>query len=560
MKKLIAFFIFLSALSLFAQTNLPVGTIRKPIMTDASGLVVSTNIVFTNVVSMTVTPTLTNHVVRFQDLTNAIVGASGTITNIANAGTGTGIFVNVTSKIANFMSLVPGNGITFTNSGNTNLTIYSTSTGGGNVSTNNPINFYLFGSTNIFNGVTMVSNLTVNNLAIFKGTVTNLGPFIVTNSIFSSGATRTLSQSDGSVTVDWESMTLKEGLAGTTVDWNARVLSDTGFSTSLNWGTLQLFRPGQMTLDWASSLLVNAQGTALNWQYYNFNGGWTNQGSFFINTNLTVYGIATLSNVVANGSSTFNGAVTNNGTTTVSNFTGLGISTFNGIVSNTAGLRIIVSGAKVYDSILDQAFDLSGVLSQDFTARTLNDTAGNSVYAYGTSQFKQSQSFNSNLTVSGTVFVTNSVIVYSTNKWAYFNIPNGETNVFFNFGSTPVQYGGKAFTTLTNMPNGAQFNSTGTIYTNTANSHLSAVWALPSGATTYSEAGIWVADNGFTNIYGIVSSVPNATFTAFTNSSSEVYLNNGCLFAFTNISTGAGASSVVIGDGAAKLKTVLKIH
>lgn len=61
--------------------QLPIGTQRNPVTTDASGNVVTTPITFTNAVSSTVTPTSGTHLARYQDITNAPI-VSSAVTNI----------------------------------------------------------------------------------------------------------------------------------------------------------------------------------------------------------------------------------------------------------------------------------------------------------------------------------------------------------------------------------------------------------------------------------------------------------------------------------------------
>lgn len=72
---------------IFAQ--LPVGTVRQPVTTDANGSVVApSNIVFSNQFVMVPAPSLSNHVARFMDVTNAS-GSSFPVIPVAKGGTGT---------------------------------------------------------------------------------------------------------------------------------------------------------------------------------------------------------------------------------------------------------------------------------------------------------------------------------------------------------------------------------------------------------------------------------------------------------------------------------------
>lgn len=127
MKRLIAFFILLSTLGLFAQTNLPIGTIRKPIMTDASGTVISTNITFTNQVTITLAPALSNNLVRLTDLTNNV----SVVKSVTNSTSLIGPYtITVNSKIITFST--NGSSLFFTGAvtnigpglGSSNIVVY----------------------------------------------------------------------------------------------------------------------------------------------------------------------------------------------------------------------------------------------------------------------------------------------------------------------------------------------------------------------------------------------------------------------------------------------------
>ncbi len=84
----------------YAQTNLPVGTIRKPIMTDGGGTVISTNIVFTNQVIMVPAPAISNQLVRLMDLPASLTGVAFLASNNVFSATTTNTFpgfINVTN-------------------------------------------------------------------------------------------------------------------------------------------------------------------------------------------------------------------------------------------------------------------------------------------------------------------------------------------------------------------------------------------------------------------------------------------------------------------------------
>lgn len=74
-------FIVLIFISFVCMAQLPIGTIRKPIMTDNNGNVVSTNLVFSNQVVMVAAPTISNHIARLMDVTNQ-ASVTASITNI----------------------------------------------------------------------------------------------------------------------------------------------------------------------------------------------------------------------------------------------------------------------------------------------------------------------------------------------------------------------------------------------------------------------------------------------------------------------------------------------
>lgn len=130
MKNFILFVLFLliCATCIFAQTNLPVGTIRRPIITDNSGNGISTNIVFSNQVVMVAAPSLSNHLARLQDITNnaSVNFALTNATSLIGPYT-----ITIVSKTARFST--NGSSLFFTGSitnlgpglGSSNVTVYT---------------------------------------------------------------------------------------------------------------------------------------------------------------------------------------------------------------------------------------------------------------------------------------------------------------------------------------------------------------------------------------------------------------------------------------------------
>lgn len=86
MKLLTLFFILLSITALFAQ--LPVGTTRTTVTTDASGNILNTPLILSNQVTMTVAATTANQLVRFNELTNSIAGSTNVVIPVRLGGTG----------------------------------------------------------------------------------------------------------------------------------------------------------------------------------------------------------------------------------------------------------------------------------------------------------------------------------------------------------------------------------------------------------------------------------------------------------------------------------------
>lgn len=119
--------VFLIVAGVFTLAPVPVGTQRVPIYTDGANVVAPTNIAFSNQVVMVPAPTVSNHLVRYMDLTNAI----------------------------------------------------ATNSAGGQVFTNRS-NFYLPVSTNTFNGITLFSN------SLFRAVI-NLGGNRATNGADATG-------------------------------------------------------------------------------------------------------------------------------------------------------------------------------------------------------------------------------------------------------------------------------------------------------------------------------------------------------------------------------------
>lgn len=115
MKKTLTTILVLSTLLVYGQ--LPVGTTRNSVVTDASGNVINTPITYSNQVSMVVTATTPLHIVNFGQFTN-------TVTSITN------IYPLAISKGGNGVATtqLPGswtNSINFTTSGTNGANAFS---------------------------------------------------------------------------------------------------------------------------------------------------------------------------------------------------------------------------------------------------------------------------------------------------------------------------------------------------------------------------------------------------------------------------------------------------
>lgn len=166
-KKFILFtlFILIFASCLFAQTNLAVGTIRKPIMTDASGNVVSTNIVISNQWVMVPVPTASNHIARIMDVTNTPV-VSLALTN----GFSRVPWLSITNAVRTFNIITNTTFIPISNGGtSTNTTLLTGSW-------TNTINFTTSGTNN-------ANAFSVKGILGFTGSITNLGPGVGSSNV-----------------------------------------------------------------------------------------------------------------------------------------------------------------------------------------------------------------------------------------------------------------------------------------------------------------------------------------------------------------------------------------
>lgn len=98
------------------QAQLPVGTIRRSVVTDTNGWFINNPIGFSNQVSMVVAPTNNNQLIRFQELTNSLFSATNSIRPIATGGTST----NTTRLVGSWT-----NSLNFTVSGTNNANAYA---------------------------------------------------------------------------------------------------------------------------------------------------------------------------------------------------------------------------------------------------------------------------------------------------------------------------------------------------------------------------------------------------------------------------------------------------
>ncbi|MEM4247649.1 MAG: hypothetical protein QXH80_00075 [Candidatus Nanoarchaeia archaeon] len=111
--------IFLSIFALIGiiavcEAQLPVGTVRKSVMTDESGNVVSTPLQFSNQVTMIASPTNPLHLLRYQDMTNysSVLNAITNITAVAPIySTGTSSITLTWSNDLGYVTATITNGI-----------------------------------------------------------------------------------------------------------------------------------------------------------------------------------------------------------------------------------------------------------------------------------------------------------------------------------------------------------------------------------------------------------------------------------------------------------------
>lgn len=161
MKKYLILFLF----PIICYGQLTNGTIRKSVMTDQNGSVISSPLSFSNQVAMLVTATSQYQVVNFSQFTNSIFTAT-------NA-------VGSTSSLTNVNSNIPW--ITITNAVRvSNLSTNSTPIpiANGGIGTNSTV---LIGSwTNTVNhrvnGTNDANAYMVKGILGFNGSITNLGP------------------------------------------------------------------------------------------------------------------------------------------------------------------------------------------------------------------------------------------------------------------------------------------------------------------------------------------------------------------------------------------------
>lgn len=266
-------------------------------MTDSNGWVVNSFVGFSNQTYLVPVATSINQVVNFQTMTNF---SGNGLTNVIHVGgSSTSIVSSVSLQTARMKGLLPGTGITLTDSG-TNISIASTT---GASALTNAANFFTRASTNTFNAPTIFSNATFNALVLMNAAQTNSGVLVVTNSIDS--AQRNLIGGSTVVTVHYgdAQLDLSDASGVFSVKWGSRQSLDSSGNTSEEYGNRRgRASNGVVTFDWNLGDLIDKTS---GFQVYN----WTNRTFFMshtFNSNITVTGTI----IYPNG---FSGSITNLG-------------------------------------------------------------------------------------------------------------------------------------------------------------------------------------------------------------------------------------------------------
>lgn len=291
------------------------------------------------------------------------------------------------------------------------------------------------------------------------------------------------------------------------------------------------------------------------------------------------------STVTFNGPTVYNAAVTNNSPLVLTNgfvFANTGMFA-DSTIANQWQTHYPVSGRVQLDYLGDMYDNAAGhAVSLRINTRTANDPLGNAVIDWSVnntltlgfnsssvlispaSTFTTANVFNWNTgmwivpatgvisnTAGGSGITTlntlqgSNVVATSTDKWARWNVGTS-TNAYGNGAGVPMQWN-FGVVTMTNMPNGAQFNF-GTIYTNiTQQADFMLTAAQPTGLTAKNTAGIWFADGAMTGIVSMVTTQAGINGQILTNSCILPHMSPGALFSPTNVDSAAGAATVVPG-------------
>lgn len=347
----------------------------------------------------------------------------------------------------------------------------------------------------------------------------------------------------------------------------------------------------------------------------NGNVSTTNSNTFVAGLTNTFNGLTITSNLVVNGVQTVNGAETNNGPMVTSNLVVRGTLQVFGnqtnyqplLVTNvldTSSRSLIGGGANIvfrWDNSLLDMFDSSGVSSLAWGGRTLYDSLGVSsvswssrvlrdntgfiplnwqsrrlinalgddVYNWSNYVFAVSQTFNSNITVTGTILGSNitglgSGTITNTTSFTSINSVMGSNVVATATDGIARWSSGTNLTGILDVNLGAGTLQTKALYTNTTNSPsanlplINAIYtnntlrmvlnvgvAMPTGITTISGAACWTVNGTATQYMGMVTS-PLGASGAITNTIIG-HIQPSALYMITNIATAAGAPNVVQG-------------
>lgn len=151
------------------------GDFKKTIMADTNGTVLTTPLSFSNQVSMYIAATTSVQLVRYAEFTNNAT-VKGAITNVVEAGGGTGLLISTSGQILSNKTLVAGSNV-YLQATTSNVTIGNTC-----APLTNQANVFVAPHAQRINGTTILSNLILNGTGIVSNNFTVWGTITATNS------------------------------------------------------------------------------------------------------------------------------------------------------------------------------------------------------------------------------------------------------------------------------------------------------------------------------------------------------------------------------------------